>query len=533
RWLAFAVGLLFAVHPVQAEAVCWAAALSTVLFSTFYLLSALAYIRWLKGASGAWLAVSIGVFLLSSLSKSAAVTLPLLLVAFDYYRLGKPESRHWLAKIPYLAISLVFGFYTLVTRTQEGHDIQAASSAYSVLDRFWMICQTTLFYPAKLLVPLGFSLDYPFLKTGGVWPLSYYAAPVILLALGYLVWLKLRHNREVLLGIALYLLPLCIMLPHSTVGSFELRSDRYVYISCAGIFLLAALALQKLPTALLRNGVLIAVAMLLASLAYRQSGVWTNGVQLFENCVEQTPKSALCHCNLGYNDLISLDNPGAVQHYSEALKYDSATVEAYNGRGQAYFGLRKIPEALADFDAAIRSGIVTPKLFLNRGKCLVILSRPAEAIPDLSRSLELEPKAAEAYYFRAVAYDKTGAPDKALADYGQAIQLNPNYVEALVNRAMLEYNAQRYTEAIADNTTALNIAAAAVQPMILCNRANAYLLTGQLQPALADVNQAIRINANDPRAYQSRAAIYQALGQSAAAQADLQKIQQLQTPPGR
>ena len=532
HWAAFAAALLFTVHPVQAEAVCWAAALSTVLFSTFYLGSALAYLRWTKAGNTGWLALSVGIFLLSTLAKSAAVTLPLLLIAIDFYRFGRPERRHWLAKLPYVAISLFFGFKTFLTRAQEGHDIETASSAFSALDRIWMVSQTILFYPVKLLLPLGYSLDYPFLKTAGVWPWTYYAAPVILLGIGFLIWTKLRSRHEVLLGLALYLLPLSVMLPFSTVGSFELRSDRYVYISCAGLFFVLAMAMQRLPAAAPRHGLLAALALVLGLLAYRQSTVWRNGVALFENCVAQTPESALCHCNLAYNDLIHLDNPGAVEHYTAALQYDPGTVEAYNGRGQAYFGLRKIPEALADFDAAIRAGIVTPKLFLNRGKCLVMLGRPAEALPALGRSLELEPRSPEAYYFRAVAHEKTGAPDKAVADYGQAIQLNPNYVEALVNRGMLLYNAQRYAEAIADNTQALNIAAAAVQPMILCNRANAYLLSGQLEPALADANRAIALQAGDLRAYQTRAAIFQAMGQLAAAQADLQKMQQLQAGSG-
>ena len=528
HWIAFAAALLFAVHPVQAEAVCWAAALSTVLFATFYLASALAYLRWIQAGNTGWLALSAGIFILSSLAKSAAVTLPLVLIAIDYYRLGRPERRHWLAKLPFLAISLAFGYYTFITRAQEGHDIAAATSAFSWPDRFWMVTQTILFYPVKLLLPFGYSLDYPFLKSAGVWPWSYYAAPVVLLALTVLLWKKFRSHREVLFGLALYVLPLSVMLPFSTVGSFELRSDRYVYLSCAGLFLVLAVALQKLPSAVLRNGLLAVLGLGLSLMAYRQSTVWKDGVHLFENCVAKTPQSSLCHCNLAYNDLINFDNPGAVEHYSAALKYDPGVVEAYNGRGQAYLGLRKIPEALADFDAAIRAGIVTPKLFLNRGKCLVMLNRSAEALPDLARSLQLEPRSPEAYYFRAVAQEKTGAPDQAINDYSQAIQLNPDYVEALVNRAMLLYTAKNYPQAIADNTRALHTAAPAVQPMILCNRANAYLLSGQLEPALADANRALAINANDWRAYQTRAAIYQSSGQPAAAQADLQKMQQLQ-----
>lgn len=535
HWAAFFAALLFAVHPMQVEAVSWAAALSTVLFSTFYLLSLLAYLRWRKPESTEkghsptplWLGLSMVAFVAACLSKSAAVTLPLVLVAVDYYLNNNQLRKFWLSKIPFFAAALAFGLYTFSTRAQEGHDIEATSAAFSALDRFWMVCQTILFYPVKLLLPLGYSVSYPFVKMGGTWDWTYYAAPLVLAGLAFLVWKKGRNQPDVLLGLALYILPLSVMLPFRTVGSFELRSDRYVYLSCVGLFFLAAVFLEKTKPAL-RNGLMAASAIVFGFFAFQQTAVWKDGVALFKNCTEKTPESSLCQCNLAYNQLISLDFQGAIYHYSEALKYDPTTIEAYNGRGQAYFQLKQIPQALDDFTNAIEAGIVTPKLFLNRGKCLVMLSRPAEAIPDLSRSIELEPKSAETYYFRAVAFEKTGDSENAIRDYGSAIQLNPNYVEALVNRGLQHYNGGRPGEAIADYTSALRIAAQQVQPMILVNRANAFLQTGKLNEALEDANKALSVNPNYPRAYQTRGAIFTRLGQPDKAQADLQKAQQLQ-----
>ena len=533
----FFAAVLFAVHPMQVEAVSWAAALSTVLFSTFYLLSLLAYLQWRSpskeqagtSASGSplWLGLSIAAFLAACLSKSAAVTLPLVLVAVDFYLDKNRLGKFWLSKAPYFAGALLFGLYTFVTREQEGHDIAVTSAAFTAMDRFFMVCQTLLFYPVKLLLPLGYSVSYPFVKMDGAWDWTYYAAPVALLALGYLLWKKGRSHPDLLLGAALYFLPLTVMLPFRTVGSFELRSDRYVYLSCVGLFFLAAVVSEKLESRI-RTGLLVALAAGFGFLAFRQTTVWKDGVALFANCTDKTPESSLCQCNLAYNQLISLDFQGAVNHYSEALKYDPSTIEAYNGRGQAYFQLRQIPQALGDFDKAIQAGIVTPKLFLNRGKCLVMLSRPAEAIPDLTRSLELEPKSPEAFYFRAVAREKTGDALQATDDYGKAIQLNPNYVEALVNRGLLHYTASRFDEAIADYSAALNNAAPNVQPMILTNRANAFLQKGNNADALDDVNKAVSINPRYPRAYQTRGAVYAKLGQTDKAAADLDMAQQLQ-----
>ena len=524
---AFFAALIFAVHPMQVEAVSWAAALSTVLFSTFYLLSLLAYLKWRHSPALLWITLSIAAFLAACLSKSAAVTLPLVLVAVDFYLDGKQSGKNWLSKIPYFAGALAFGLYTFVTREQEGHDIEATSVAFSMVDRFFMVCQTLLFYPFKLLVPLGYSVSYPFVKMEGAWDWTYYAAPVVLAGLAFLIWSKGRHDKNLLLGVALYFLPLTVMLPFRTVGSFELRSDRYVYLSCVGLFFVAAIFWEKLD-AQIRNGLLVAVAAVFGFLAFRQTAVWKDGVALFNNCTEKTPESSLCQCNLAYNQLISLDFQGSIRHYSEALKYDPTTIEAYNGRGQAYLQLRQVPQAFDDFDKAIQAGIVTPKLFLNRGKCHLMLNRPVEAIPDLARSLELEPNAPEAYYLRAVAREKTGDPAGAVTDYDNAVRLNPNYVEAWVNRGMLHYSASRYDEAIADFTSALKNAAANVQPMILTNRANARLQKGYYGDALDDVNKAVAINRNYPRAYQTRGAIYSNLGQLDKAKADLEMAQQLQ-----
>lgn len=537
RGAAFVAALLFTLHPIQVEAVSWAAALSTVLFTTLYLKSLLTYLYWRASGGKAhfWYIASVLAFLGACLSKSAAVTLPLVLLAVDYYWIksgrGTARAGQWqmalLNKIPYFIGALIFGLYTIATREQEGHDIAASSSVFSLADRFFMVCQTLLFYPIKMLLPLGFSISYPFVKTDGVWHWTYYVAPLILLLGAYLVWKYARTKHDILLGLALYLLPLTVMLPYRTVGSFELRSDRYVYFSCIGLFFLLGLALERLkPT--MRMGLLLGLATLLAFLTFQQTKVWSSGVRLFENCTNKTPEASLCQCNLAYNQLITNDYQGAITHYSASLEYDPATVEAYNGRGQAYFQLRKYPEALSDFTKAIQAGIVTPKLFLNRGKCLVILNRATEAIPDLNRSVELEPKSPETYYFRAVAYEKGGDIDQALADYGQAIGLNPNYVEALVNRGLLRVKAAQFEAAISDYSAALSMSVQEVHPMILNNRAFAHLKSGQLAKALEDTDKALKINPNYPFAYNTRAAVYQQMGEAAKAQADLAKAQQLQ-----
>lgn len=531
-WSAFFAALLFAVHPVQAEAVCWAAALSTVLFSTFYLASASAWWRWRQGGGVLWLGISLGLFLLAGLSKSAAVTLPLLLVAVEFYlkrkadASGAAQRTAWWAYVPFFAISLWLGLYTFSTRAAEGHDIEATSAAFSSLDRFWMVTQTLLFYPVKLLLPLGFSIAYPFVKNAdGTWPLTYYAAPLLLAALAFLVWKKWRDRPDLLLGLVLYLLPLTVMLPFRTVGSFELRSDRYVYLSCLGVFFVVGIFIQNLKPAV-RVAVLVGAALVLGTLSWMQIGVWKDGVAMFDNCVAKTPESALCQCNLAYNKLISLDFQSAVERYTAALRSDATYIEAYNGRGQAYLNLRQIPQAYDDFNKAIQAGLSSPKLYLNRGKCAVMLGKPQEALPDLARSLELEPREAETWYFQGVAHEKTGNSEAALNDYAKAAMLRPGYVEALTNRGVLLLQAQRPEEALTAFDAGL--AAAPNLPMLHNNRANAHLQLGHYEEAVQDASKAIALNAKYLPAYQIRGNAYLKLGKAALAQQDFQQAAALQ-----
>lgn len=497
-WLAFFCAILFATHPIQVEAVSWAAALSTVLFSVFYLGSYLAYLFFARAEAKdapalPWLFLSLGLFLASVLSKSAAVTLPILIVATDLLYYKNLLRKYWSIKILYFLIAFGFGYFTFITREAEGHDIALESAAFSWADRFFMVCQTLLFYPFKILVPFGFTISYPFTKVGGAWAWYYYVAPIAIAVMVYFTWKKARNNRDLLYGIALYLIPLAVMLPIRTVGTFELRSDRYAYISCIGIFWLIGLLLEKTKQPV-RYLVTLVLAVVLGGLAWNQTGVWKGGLALFRNCIMYTPNSSLCQCNLAYNELIQADYQNAAIHYTEAIKLDPDFVEAFSGRGYAYMGLQQTQEAYKDFDIAIKSGLSSPKLFLNRGKCLSLLNRKTEAIQDLSKSIELEKNNPEAFYQRGFAYEKTGDTERAMSDYTETIRLYPASIDALISRGLLYYKLQQYQSAIDDNTAALAQNAFLVQA--LNNRANAELALGQFDQAFADASKALEINPN-------------------------------------
>jgi hypothetical protein len=84
--IAVIVSLLFAIHPLNTGAVAPASTRSTLLYSLFYLAAFYCYILYLKKNYNAkYLILSCVLFIMSLLSKSAAVVLPLLFCLDDYY----------------------------------------------------------------------------------------------------------------------------------------------------------------------------------------------------------------------------------------------------------------------------------------------------------------------------------------------------------------------------------------------------------------------------------------------------------------
>jgi protein O-mannosyl-transferase len=94
----------------------------------------------------------------------------------------------------------------------------------------------------------------------------------------------------------------------------------------------------------------------------------------------------------------------------------------------------------------------------------------------------------------------------------------PGFERIYNNRGHELGMAQRYSEAIADFTTAINIYPN--YDTIYSDRATAYYFLGRYQEALRDYNHAIKLNDQNPISYNGRALTYRAVGDEEAAQAD-------------
>ncbi|MFB3788195.1 MAG: hypothetical protein ACE15F_17685 [bacterium] len=158
RWLpSLAAGLLFLVHPSHTEAVSWISGRSDVIATFWILPSLFFYLVHQRTHKNNLLAVSIGLYGLSLLSKESVVTFTFLILILDFLGclyLPGPKSS-WIQRWGYFGILAV---YLVLRRIVLGDWIGGyGSNIHTRLD-FSMLERNFLFFTARALLP---SMEYP------------------------------------------------------------------------------------------------------------------------------------------------------------------------------------------------------------------------------------------------------------------------------------------------------------------------------------------------------------------------------------
>lgn len=422
--VALVVSLFFAIHPLQVEAVAWIAAFSTPLFALFSLLAMNYYVRHTEETTmgkNYWFAVAL--FVLACLAKSAAVSLPLTLLAIDWWLKRPLSQRTWLEKVPFFIVALGFGALTLVTRTQAGFGDTPAN--FNLLDRVLMICHTLVFYWTKLLAPLGLSIWYPFVKSQGVWPWTYYAAPVVLLGSLWLAWRSRRTLPVIWFGVLFYLSNVFLALPYATFGTFELRSDRYNYLAGLGFFFILAslpdLFRAKRPSWVGPTwGTLTVLGLLWLILAGIRVTDWKNTLTLIDKAIATSGDNfGKAYLWRGMHNGDNNQGKEALNDFNRAITINPALTEAYKYRGGMLGFAKRYGESVADLTKYLEKNPNDAEQYYNRGLSLINLQQVPLAIGDFNKTLEIKPDFARAYRARGNAYLIQGDTTKGQADLAE------------------------------------------------------------------------------------------------------------------
>lgn len=424
--VSFITALFFGIHPMHVESVAWISERRDVLYSFFFLLSLIFYVRYLKGArKTADYAASLGMFVLSMLSKTMAVTMPALLFLTDYFLRRKFDRKAVFDKAPFIAAALLLGIFGYFAQQGSGRVLHVD---HGLFNNAAFAVYGLVFYLKKLVFPVGLSAFYPYpadVQSAVRWILLY-SLPVFA-AVCAAVAVSLRYTRKAAFGFLFFIAVLLPVIKIIPLGR-AVAADRYVYIAYIGLFYIIAEAVCR--TCRSKNTAAKAVAIILTAasactlcaLSSQRCRVWKDNISLWTDAIKNYP-----------------------------------SVEAYIGRGVAYSNAGKVREAIEEYNKAEEMDPRFADIFTNRGNVYLAAGQQEKAASDYSRAIELDPGAYKPYYNRGVVYIKTGQFDKAIADFTEAIKLNPDCAQAYGNRGACLGNTGREEEALRDFRTALKI----------------------------------------------------------------------------
>lgn len=479
------VALMFGIHPMRVESVAWATERKDVLYSLFFLLSALSYISYYKSRKLVLYFASLLLFILSLLSKIQAVSLPLVLILIDYYFENKFSLKQLLNKAPYFLLSLITGLLGIFFLTKQGS--LETDSILPFFQRFFIGSFSLLVYIVKTIVPWEMSPIYPF-PAKLSW--MHFASLPVALGLAFLIWKMKRHRKTVVFGFLFFLVNIAFVLQVVGAGQGYL-ADRFTYLPYIGLFLIIAYLLEKASTGNLKIPIFIATGIfiiILGSLTAKQLAVWENSKTLFTQVIKEYPKVSVAHNNLGkfYRENNEYDK--AIKSYTRAINLAPGKHIAYCNRGKAFLDIGKTEEGLADFNKCLSIEPDYAEALNNRGAALASKGLYEEAMADLDRALILDPDYPSAYSNRALAYYKNLEYEKAVSDISRFLELKPDDPD-LINLRGLSYDQlKRDQEALADFNKA--IALSPRQGLFYQNRSFYYVRRGEREKALADILKA-------------------------------------------
>ncbi len=521
---------LFALHPVNVESVAWIAQLKNILSLLLALLSVLLYLLSEEKGKRWCMALSIAVFLLSTLAKGMVLTLPVVLLACAWWQRGRIGRHDLLRVLPFLLIG------TLMTGVEMwGQHLVGAGQTMVRSDSFF--ARTAVagcavwFYLWKLIWPVRLIFVYPRWNIDPRDVLSYLPGVLLvaILALGW--WQRRGWGRPVVMLLVCYVALLLPVLGFVNISYMEhsLVADHWQYaamiVPCA-IFAAVTTTLGRplwhRPTS---YALCLASLAVLGGLTWQQSRKYADAETLYRTTIAENPDCWLTHNNLAfvlfdrgqydeaiaqfqealeikpdyaearYNLGVALARRGqydeAIPHFKKALEIKPDYADAYLNLGVAVCSQGHVAEAIAYYQKALELKPNDAAAYNDLGSALVMCGRGDEAIAHFHKALEIEPDYADARYNLGVALARRGQYDEAIIHFKKALEIKPNYADAYLNLGAAVCSQGHVAEAIAYDQKALELKPDDAE--IPNNLASALAMCGRFDEAIAHFQEALEL----------------------------------------
>lgn len=483
---AWFIAAIFALHPVHVESVAWITERKNVLSGAFYLLAAIAYLRFVEqssatersrapeehreasahaasivsshGARWWWYGLSLVTFVMALLSKTVTCSLPVALILMMVWRRDRITVRRLAQLAPMFAIGVALALNTAhLERTHVG--AAGADFDFTFIERSWIACRALVFYPQKLAIPWPLAFVYPRWTLATADPLEWWPLAILLVIVALLAASWWRGARGPALASAFFATTIFPALGFFDVYPmrYSFVADHFAYLASLGLIALVVAGVATLADRFALVAVLGAAMLVgLAALTWNQCAMYSNEEALWTQTARRNPSAWIAHNNLGklasergahadalahlqlalaettsasatdqvrFNLAVTL---GKLGRHAEALEQYRLLARSAGGMqtqiAQTLERLGRDEEAESAYRRALQEQM-QPDTLLRLGMHFLRRGRPADAVEWLERLAQDQPQDANAAMVLADAYAAVDRLDDAVASASSALAI--------------------------------------------------------------------------------------------------------------
>lgn len=441
--VAFWGAFLFAVHPVQAEAVGNIAGRSILLCGFFELSALLAFVYFWQSQKKGYFFLSLVAFALALLSKESSAVLPLVVFCYavifngEKDKVGGPKKRVFSALKFSAPFFLALGFYFVLRFSLK------ISRVSFVLDAQDYFCGLLTFvralgtYARTLLLPVDLHFDR-------ITPVIYHILSVqgiaTILGAGAMIFLFVkffRRMRPAVLFLVFFalmrFLPLSQIIPIRSQAGYICIPDHFLYVPSAALLTLLVLSfisvkkffVERKMHRLFFIAIVFVWVVFLALTTIEQNIYAANEIAMYRRTLFFTPDHVRINTTLALSYAVDGNFKAAQEYFQKALDREPMNTRARLGLGTTLLDQNLCWEGLAEYDKITDVGDLKDMMEANKNLAY------RKLITQYSVMLKKDPENPGIYYSLGVVYAKKGDFEKAV-----------NYFKATLTRDAENTNAQ-------------------------------------------------------------------------------------------
>lgn len=486
-WLSLCVSLLWALHPVQTEAVVYVTQRTELTMALCYLATFYCSLRFWSldkqsamhnleaegrttGRAGiarhGWLLLAVFACAIGMASKEVMVSAPLVVLLFERTFIAGSLKAALRSSWPLYA-GLAATWVILLVLNLGGPRSESAGFSLGVSAiQWWLMQARVLMIYLKLMVwpaPLLLHYDFPYATNfGDAW---LYVVPVGLLmaGVGVLVW---RNHPSGFLGAFFF----AVLSPTLVVPIVkEIAAERRMYLPLLApiillvvggysVFRRAAAHPEKVRTA---RPVVIGLALIVLLAcglgSAKRVRAYDNEINLWQDIIRFQPHDYAAHGNVGRLLLVAGRLPEAIDELQVSLSLKPDSYLNLNNLGVALDHEGRYAEAITVQNEALRINPNYVDSLQNLANSLRELGRFAEAKVQLDKAEQLKPDDAEVQNNIGVLLASQNQPAEAIQRFRLAARLDPYYAPAHINLGKTLSQSGEIDEAIRELQTAIRL----------------------------------------------------------------------------